>query len=168
MKSARLASAALLAALHAGCARAPAPAELEPVLAARAPREPLPDDAERADELECADLAARAALDPRFEAPALECAQALVPRHRESKNHNRHLLALGDLYAALSRGYTVRFPPPSLGFDPATFDEYAHGATRVYEVVAQQDGAVEKLEAAHKLEAFLGFALRVHEERAPR
>jgi tetratricopeptide (TPR) repeat protein len=126
------------------------------------------EELERTDELECADLAARAALEPRFESAALECAQALVPRHRESKNHNRHLLALGDLYAALSRGYTVRFPPPSLGFDPAIFDEYAHGATRVYEVVAQQDGAVEKLEAAHKLEAFLGFALRVHEERAPR
>jgi tetratricopeptide (TPR) repeat protein len=126
------------------------------------------EELERGDELECADLAARAALDPRYDAAALRCAQDLVPRHRASKNHNRHLLALGDLYAALSRRYTERFPPPSLGFDPATFDEYAHGATRVYEVVAQQDGAVEKIEAAHKLEAFLGFTLRVHEERAPR
>jgi tetratricopeptide (TPR) repeat protein len=126
------------------------------------------EELERGDELECADLAARASLDPRLDGAALECAQELVQRHRESKNHNRHLLALGDLYAALSRRYTEQFPPPSLGFDSATFDEFAHGATRVYEVVAQQDGAVEKIEAAHKLEAFLGFALRVHEERTPR
>jgi hypothetical protein len=91
-----------------------------------------------------------------------------VQAHRQSKNHNRHLLALGDLYAAFSRRYAQKFPPPSLGFDPATFDEYAHGATRVYEVVAQQDGAVEKLEGQHKLEAFLGFTLQVHEERVPR
>jgi len=126
------------------------------------------EELERVDVTEAATLAARAALDARYDAAALERAQSLVQDHRESKNHNRHLLALGDLYAALSRRYTQKFPPPSLGFDPATFDEYAHGATRVYEVVAQQDGAVEKLEGAHKLEAFLGFTLQVHEERVPR
>jgi len=126
------------------------------------------EEVERADEADAAMLAAHAALDARYDAAALESAQSLVQNHRQSKNHNRHLLALGDLYAALSRRYTQMFPPPSLGFDPATFDEYAHGATRVYEVVAQQDGTVEKLEAAHKLEAFLGFTLQVHEERVPR
>ena len=126
------------------------------------------EELERSDEADAANLAAHAALDPRYDAAALERAQSLVRNHRTSKNHNRHLLALGDLYAAFSRRYTQMFPPPSLGFDPATFDEYAHGATRVYEVVAQQDGTVEKLEAAHKLEAFLGFTLQVHEERVPR
>jgi len=126
------------------------------------------EEIERVDAADAANFAARAALDPRYEAAALERAQALVQAHRQSKNHNRHLLALGDLYAALSRGYAQRYPPPSLGFDPATFDEYAHGATKVYEVVAQQDGAVEKLEGQHKLEAFLGFTLQVHEERVPR
>ena len=126
------------------------------------------EELERVDAADASTLAAHAALDPRYEAPALERAQALVQAHRESKNHNRHLLALGDLYAAFSRRYAQKFPPPSLGFDPATFDEYAHGATRVYEVVAQQDGAVEKLEGQHKLEAFLGFTLQVHEERVPR
>jgi len=126
------------------------------------------EELERSDEADAATLAAHAALDSRYDAAALERAQSLVQQHRESKNHNRHLLALGDLYAAFSRRYTQMFPPPSLGFDPATFDEYAHGATRVYEVVAQQDGTVEKLEAAHKLEAFLGFTLQVYEERVPR
>ncbi len=126
------------------------------------------EEIERSDEADAANLAAHAALDARYDEAALERAQSLVQRHRDSKNHNRHLLALGDLYAAFSRRYAQQFPPPSLGFDPATFDEYAHGATRVYEVVAQQDGTVEKLEASHKLEAFLGFTLQVHEERVPR
>jgi hypothetical protein len=126
------------------------------------------EELERSDEADAANVAAHAALDARYDGAALERAQSLVQRHRTSKHHNRHLLALGDLYAALSRRYTQKFPPPSLGFDPATFDEYAHGATRVYEVVAQQDGTVEKIEAAHKLEAFLGFTLQVYEERVPR
>ena len=126
------------------------------------------EELERVDVADSTTLTAYAALDPRYEAAALERAQSLVQAHRQSKNHNRHLLALGDLYAACSRRYAQKYPPPSLGFDPATFDEYAHGATRVYEVVAQQDGAVEKLEGQHKLEAFLGFTLQVHEERVPR
>ncbi|MBM4335759.1 MAG: hypothetical protein FJ108_07595 [Deltaproteobacteria bacterium] len=131
-------------------------------------RHVVDEELERVDVDEAATLAAHAALDPRYEAAALQSAQALVRVHGESKYHNRHLLALGDLYAAFSRRYAQRFPPPSLGFDATTFDEYAHGATRVYEVVAQQDGSVEKLEGAHKLEAFLGFTMQVHEERVPR
>ena len=55
-------------------------------------------------------LAARAALDARYEHAALERAQSLVQTHRDSKLHNRHLLALGDLYAAYARRYTQKFP----------------------------------------------------------
>ena len=58
-------------------------------------------------------------------------------------------------------------PATALDFDPAVFDEYALGATRIYEAVAQRDGAVEKLEAARKLEAFLAFTLQVYDERVP-
>ena len=112
-------------------------------------------------------FAARSELDPSLEATALQRAQQVVELHRESKNKNRHLLALADLYAELSRRYARRNPPPSLGFDPATFDEYAHSATRIYEVVAQQDGTIEKLEAAHKLEAYLSYSLQVHEDKLP-
>ncbi len=125
------------------------------------------EELERVDEADAARFAAQAALDARYDDAALERAQAVVQAHRASKNHNRHLLALGDLYAAFSRRYVRQYPPPSLGFDPATFDEYAHSATRVYEVVAQQDGTVEKLEGAHRLEAYLGFTLQVYEERVP-
>lgn len=122
---------------------------------------------ERGDAAEAVYFAAQSEIDPSLEATALQRAQQLVELHRESKNKNRHLLALADLYAELSRRYARRYPPPSLGFDPATFDEYAHGATRIYEVVAQQDGTVEKLEAAHKLEAYLSYSLQVHEDKLP-
>jgi tetratricopeptide (TPR) repeat protein len=82
---------------------------------------------------------------------------------RESKLYNRHLLELAALYAELARDYAHEFPPPSLTFDPPTFDEYAFGATRLYEAVAHQDGAIEKIEAARKLEAFLAFSLGVRD-----
>ena len=125
------------------------------------------EEIERGDEAESAYFAAQAVIDPRLEATALQRAQQLVELHRDSKNENRHLLALADLYADLSRHYARRYPPPSLEFDPATFDEYANDATRIYEVVAQQDGTVEKLEAAHKLEAYLSYTLQVHEDKLP-
>jgi hypothetical protein len=127
----------------------------------------IDEEIERGDADESAYFAARALADPKLEATALQRAQQLVELHRESKNRNRHLLALADLYASLSRRYAERFPPSSLGFDTATFDEYAHDAARVYEVVAQQDGTVEKLEAAHKLEAYLSYTLQVHEDKLP-
>ena len=125
------------------------------------------EEIERGDSAEAAYFAAQSEIDPRLETTALQRAQQVVELHRESKNKNRHLLALADLYADLSRRYARRNPPPSLGFDPATFDEYAHGATRIYEVVSQQDGTVEKLEAAHKLEAYLSYSLQVHEDKLP-
>jgi tetratricopeptide (TPR) repeat protein len=125
------------------------------------------EEIERGDVAEAAYFAAQSESDPSLEATALQRAQQVVELHRDSKNRNRHLLALADLYAELSRRYARRNPPPSLGFDPATFDEYAHGATRVYEVVSEQDGTVEKLEAAHKLEAYLSYTLQVHEDKLP-
>ena len=126
------------------------------------------EELERVDATESAYFTRAGARSTRASSPPRCSARSqLVELHRTSKNHNRNLLALADLYAALSRRYARRFPPPSLGFDPATFDEYAHGATRIYEVVSQQDGTVEKLEAAHKLEAYLSYTLQVHEDKLP-
>lgn len=91
--------------------------------------------------------------------------QRVIARHRESRNRNRHLLALADLYAALARDYVEEHPPESLLFDPAGFEELVDSASRLYEAVANQDGTVEKLEAARRLEAFLAFTLRVDRDR---
>jgi hypothetical protein len=126
------------------------------------------------EEIERADLAraryfrARRRLEPGLDAVALQQYQRLVQRNGQSKNRNRNLLELGDLYAEMSEDYVTRLPPMSLDFDPATFDEYVFGATRLYEAVSQQDGAIEKIEAARKLEAFLAFTLRVYDEKLPR
>lgn len=125
------------------------------------------EEIERAERERAEYFSARAGLDPRLDVVALQQYQRLVQRHPESKERNRNLLDLGDQYALLSRRYVSRFPPTTLGFDPATFDEYAFGATRLYEVVSQQDGAIEKIEASRKLEAFLAFALQVHDEKLP-
>jgi hypothetical protein len=92
-------------------------------------------------------------------------AQRLVVRHADSKNLNRHLLALADLYADLAVEYADANPPAGLGFDPARFQELVDACTHVYEMVANQDGTPEKLEASRRLEAFLAFALAIDNDR---
>jgi hypothetical protein len=57
------------------------------------------------DAAESAWFSAQALADPRVESTALQRAQQLVEVHRQSKNRNRNLLALADLYAELSRRY---------------------------------------------------------------
>jgi hypothetical protein len=126
------------------------------------------EEIERTDRARAEYFDARRRLDPALEVVALQQYQRLVQRNAESKERNRNLLDLADLYASLSRYYIARVPPTSLDFDPAAFDEYAFGATRLYEAVSQQDGAVEKIEAGRKLEAFLAFTLEVYDEKLPR
>jgi len=91
--------------------------------------------------------------------------QQVILDHRDSKNANRHLLALADLYASLATAYVERHPPEGLRFDPPAFEELASSATRLYEAVANQDGATERVEAARRLEAFVAFTLRVDRDR---
>ncbi len=123
------------------------------------------------EEIERADLArvgyfdARRLLSPEGNVRSLAEHQRLVTRHRESKNANRHMLSLADLYAELAQEYVNARPPESLWFDPPVFQDLVDGAAKLYEVVANQDGTPEKLEAARRLEAFLAFTLRVDRDR---
>jgi hypothetical protein len=110
-------------------------------------------------------LVAARPLQPDGDLRALAALQQLVVDQRESKNANAHLLALADLYAELAREYVAAHPPASLGFDPPRFEELVDAAARLYESVANQDGAPEKLEAGQRLEAFLAFTLRVDRDR---
>ena len=102
---------------------------------------------------------------PDGDVRALGALQRLVSRHRESKNANDHLLELADLYAVLAEEYVQSNPPESLDFDPPRFEELVEAAARLYEAVANQDGAPEKLEAGRRLEAFLAFTLEVDRDR---
>jgi len=104
-------------------------------------------------------------LAPDGDLRALAALQQLVVDQRDSKNANSHLLALADLYAELAREYVDENPPASLGFDPPRFEELVDSAARLYESVANQDGAPEKIEAGQRLEAFLAFTLRVDRDR---
>lgn len=125
------------------------------------------EERERADRARAHYFAARRRIDPRLDTTALQAHQDLVQNHPESKNRNRNLLELAGFYEELARDYTDACPPVSLCFDPATFDEYVFGASRIYEAVAQQDGAVEKIEAARRLEALLAFILQVYDDKLP-
>jgi hypothetical protein len=91
--------------------------------------------------------------------------QRVTNRHPTSKNFNRHLLELADLYVELAVEYSNTYPPESLLFDPVRFQELVEGASRLYEMVASRDGTPEKLEASRRLEAFLAFSIRIDRDR---
>jgi len=107
-------------------------------------------------------------LAPDGDVRALSALQRLVIDHRESKNQNRHLLRLADLYEELAREYVEANPPAGLRFDPPAFEELVDAAARLYEAVANQDGATERLEASQRLESFVAFTLRVDRGRFSR
>ena len=123
------------------------------------------EEVERADEARARYFEAQRKLSPDGNVRALAEVQRVVARHRESKNANRHLLELADLYAALASEYVESRPPESLWFDPPVFQELVDAASKLYEAVANQDGTPEKLEAARRLEAFLAFTLSVDRDR---
>jgi tetratricopeptide (TPR) repeat protein len=102
---------------------------------------------------------------PEGDVRALAEAQRVLTRHRESKNANRQILALANLYADLAVEYVDEHSPEGLFFDPVRFQELIDAAARLYETVANRDGTPEKLEAARRLEAFLAFALRIDRDR---
>lgn len=91
--------------------------------------------------------------------------QQLIVRHKDSKLANRHILTLAGFYEELAEEYVDAYPPESLDFDPARFQELIEAASRLYEIVAGQDGKPEKLEASRRLEAFIAFALRIDRDR---
>jgi tetratricopeptide (TPR) repeat protein len=123
------------------------------------------EEVERTDVARARYFIARRKLDPDGDVRALAELQRVTARHRESKNANRHLLALANLYASMAEEYVESRPPETLMFDPATFQELVDSSSQLYEAVANQDGTPEKLEAARKLEAFLAFTLRVDRDR---
>ena len=123
------------------------------------------EEIERTDVTRAHYFVARRSLDPGGNVRALAELQRVMTRHRESKNANRHMLALADLYAAMAEEYVAARPPESLLFDPPAFQDLVDSASQLYEAVANQDGTPEKLEAARRLEAFLAFTLRVDRDR---
>jgi len=123
------------------------------------------EEMERADTTRARYFVASRRVQPDGNVRALGELQRVVLRHRESKNANRHLLELADLYADLATDYAEAHPPESMAFDPPAFQDLVDAASRLYEAVANQDGTAEKLEAARRLEAFLAFTLRVDRER---
>ncbi len=123
------------------------------------------EEMERTDVARAGFLVDTRRLDPDGDVRALGAIQQLVVAHRESKNTNQHLLSLANLYAELTVEYVETHPPESLSFDPPRFEELVEAASRLYEAIANQDGATEKLEAARRLEAFLAFTLQVDRDR---
>lgn len=85
----------------------------------------------------------------------------LITKHQESKNRPRYQIQFGDFYFTLAREYVAQHDPQSLQFDPLTFEELGRAALRLYAVVAQEEGTLEKHEARGKLEALQAYMARI-------
>lgn len=125
----------------------------------------LKEEIERTDFLEARRIESIRRTQKNGDLKAISARQQLVMRHRGSKNANRHLLGLADLYAKLAHEYIEEYPPEGLKFKPAKFEELVSNAARLYEAVSNQDGATERIEATQRLESFLAFTLRVDRDR---
>jgi len=123
------------------------------------------EEIERADESRANYFVGIRKTDPDGDVRAISELQRVIARHPTSKNFNRHLLELADLYAELAVEYSSTYPPESLNFDPVRFQELVEGASRLYEMVASRDGTPEKLEASRRLEAFLAYSIRIDRDR---
>jgi len=95
---------------------------------------------------------------------ALNLYRQLTIKHAQGKNINLHYLNWADFCALLSRRYAQEADPRSLGFDMETFNKTADAAIRLYSLVAQKDGATEKVEALGKLQAFNAFVAKIQDE----
>ena len=95
---------------------------------------------------------------------ALNLYRQLTIKHAQSKNINVHYLNWADFCALLSRRYAQEANPRSLEFDMETFNKSADAAIRLYSLVAQKDGATEKVEALGKLQAFNAFVAKIQDE----
>jgi hypothetical protein len=123
------------------------------------------EEVERADALRASYFEGIRSTRPDGDVLAASELQRVITRHPDSKNFNRHLLALANLFAELAVEYVDANPPESLMFDPVRFRELIEGASRLYEMVASRDGTPEKLEASRRLEAFLAFSIQVDRDR---
>jgi len=123
------------------------------------------EELERADVARASYFVGIRKTDVNGDVRAISELQRVTFQHPESKNFNRHLLELADLYAELAMEYSTSYPPESLLFDPVRFGELVEGASRLYEMVASRDGTPEKIEASRRLEAFLAYSIRIDRDR---
>lgn len=95
---------------------------------------------------------------------ALNLFRQLTIKHAQSKNINLHYLNWADFCALLTKRYAQDKDPRSLDFDMATFNKSADAAIRLYSLVAQKDGAEEKVQALGKLQAFNAYVAKIQGE----
>ncbi|MCX6355176.1 MAG: hypothetical protein NTZ78_09780 [Candidatus Aureabacteria bacterium] len=95
---------------------------------------------------------------------ALNLYRQLTLKHAQSKNINLHYLNWADFCALLAKRYAEGADPRSLDFDRQTFNKSSDAAIRIYSLVAQKDGASEKVEALGKLQAFNAYVAKIQGE----
>ena len=83
-------------------------------------------------------------------------------KHARSKKLNSHYMRFADFYRRLAEESVDGNDPAGLYFDRARFNECINSAMKLYRVVGQKDGTMEKLEAVGKLEALQAYRDRIN------
>ena len=97
-------------------------------------------------------------------AAAISACENLIEANRESKLFGRHLLRLGDLYAASARRAELQARANLASLDTSSYDSLVDQAFSAYELAAEDRRPALRREARSRIEALLAY----HEGAAAR
>jgi len=97
-------------------------------------------------------------------ADAITACDRLIESNRDSKLYAKHLLRLGDLYAASARRASLQARANLANLDPAQYETLLDQAFSAYELAAEDRRPALRKEARNRIEALLAY----HEGAAAR
>ena len=95
---------------------------------------------------------------------AISSCERLIEANRDSKLYAKHLLRLGDLYAASARRASLQARANLANLDPAQYESLLDQAFSAYELAAEDRRPALRKEARNRIEALLAY----HEGAAAR
>lgn len=97
-------------------------------------------------------------------AESITSCERLIETNRDSKLYAKHLLRLGDLYAASARRASLQARANLANLDPAAYETMLDQAFSAYELAAEDRRPALRKEARNRIEALLAY----HEGAAAR
>ncbi len=90
-------------------------------------------------------------------ADAIFSCEKLIETNRDSKLYGKHLLRLGDLYAASARRASLQARANIASLDPAKYETLLDQAFSAYELAAEDRRPALRKEARNRIEALLAY-----------
>lgn len=88
---------------------------------------------------------------------AISSCESLIEANRESKLYAKHLLRLGDLYAASARRASLQARANLANLDPEQYETLLDQAFSAYELAAEDRRPAMRKEARNRIEALLAY-----------